>query len=72
MRWDMMNSLRENYTLTGMSKPEILQLLGKPDSAIKSEFRYFLGHTRFGINTGSLTLKFDDADKVVTINVYQG
>ena len=29
LRWDMMNSLRNNYDLIGMSKSKIITLLGK-------------------------------------------
>lgn len=73
MRWDMMNSLRNNYTLIGMSKSEIINLLGKPDDNFLTEkdFRYYLGYSKTGINTGSLTVKFENG--IVTgIDVWQG
>ncbi len=35
LRWDMMNDLRNDYQLIGMSKNEIVKLLGEPDN--KSE-----------------------------------
>jgi hypothetical protein len=60
LRWDMMNSLRNNYKLVGMSKSEIIKLLGKPDSSFSTPktFRYFLGYAHSGIDTGSLIIEF--------------
>jgi len=40
LRWDMMNSLRNNYELTGMTKDEIIELLGEPESKSQTEFSY--------------------------------
>jgi outer membrane protein assembly factor BamE (lipoprotein component of BamABCDE complex) len=62
LRWDMMNSLRNNYKLVGMSKSEILNLLGKPDENFTSEntFRYYLGYSHSGIDTGSLIIEFEN------------
>jgi hypothetical protein len=62
LRWDMMNSLRNNYKLNGMKKSEIINLLGKPDSTFSTPktFRYFLGYAHSGIDTGSLIIKFND------------
>jgi|GEM_PF-691904 len=73
LRWDMMNSLRNNYDLIGMSKSEIIILLGKPDEGFttKNTFRYYLGYSHTGINTGSLVLTFDN-ENVSEINVWQG
>ncbi|MFB9077178.1 hypothetical protein ACFFLS_02940 [Flavobacterium procerum] len=73
MRWDMMNSLRNNYKLVGMSKSEIINLLGRPDGnfSTDNEFKYYLGYSKTGINTGSLTISFEN-EKVTKINVWQG
>ncbi len=73
MRWDMMNSLRNNYKLIGMSKAEIINLLGKPNGNFSTEkdFRYYLGYSKTGINTGSLTVKFENGI-VKEIDVWQG
>ncbi|RZJ47895.1 MAG: hypothetical protein EOO44_21820 [Flavobacterium sp.] len=73
LRWDMMNSLRNNYTLIGMSKSDIINLLGKPDDSFSTvkDFRYYLGYTKNGINTGSLTVKFENGI-VTEIDVWQG
>ncbi len=71
LRWDMMNSLRKNYELKGMSKKQILELLGEPESQTESEFFYYLGYSKLGINTGRLTIKFEK-DKVVDYSVWDG
>jgi hypothetical protein len=68
-----MNSLRNNYDLIGMSKSEIITLLGKPDEGFTTEntFRYYLGYSHTGINTGSLIVTFDNGI-VSGISVWQG
>lgn len=72
LRWDMMDSLRNNYELVGMSKIEITKLLGKPSEISKSDsFLYELGYTHTGINTGTLTITFVNG-VVSKINVWQG
>lgn len=73
LRWDMMNSLRNNNNLIGLSKSEIITLLGNPDESLatKNTFRYYLGYSHTGINTGSLTLTFDNGI-VSEIHVWQG
>lgn len=72
LRWKMMNDLRKNHELIGMKKTEIEKLLGKPDSETNSEFSYYLGMTGTGINTGSLTITFNESGIVEKINVHQG
>ena len=61
LRWDMMNSLRNNYKLIGMSRTEIINLLGQPNNEFSSSnsFRYFLGFAKSGIDTGSLIIEFE-------------
>jgi hypothetical protein len=73
LRWDMMNSLRNNNNLIGMSKSEIITLLGEPDGSLTtgSTFKYYLGYTHTGINTGSLVLTFDNGI-VSEVSVWQG
>ena len=72
LRWDMMNSLRNNYELVGKKESEIIKLLGKPDSQNQTELIYSLGYSGTGINTGTLTI-FIDTNRVVTaIKVHQG
>lgn len=72
LRWDMMNSLRNNHQLIGKSKNEILELLGKPESKTNLEYRYYLGYSKNGINTGSLIIKFSSEGRVVDYKVWQG
>lgn len=73
LRWDMMNSLRNNHNLNGMSKKEIIGLLGKPDENFTNEktFRYYLGYSHSGINTGSLIINFENGI-VKSFSVWQG
>src|SRR5881397_1497442 len=59
LRWDMMNDLRNRYKLVGMSKSKIIDLLGNPETETNSEFVYYLGYSKNGINTGSLTISFN-------------
>lgn len=72
LRWDMMNSLRNNHELNGKTRVEIIELLGKPDSETNSDFRYYLGMSKRGINTGSLTIKFNENGIVTDFSVWQG
>ena len=73
LRWDMMNSLRNNQNLIGMSKKEIISLLGKPDENFTNErtFRYYLGYSHTGINTGSLIINFENGI-VKNYSIWQG
>lgn len=61
LRWDMMNDLRNDYQLIGMSKNEIIKLLGEPDNKSESysKFRYSLGYAHFGVDTGTLIIEFE-------------
>ena len=44
LRWDMMNSLRNEKELIGKSYEEIITILGKPDNESKTELYYSLGY----------------------------
>jgi hypothetical protein len=72
LRWDMMNSLRNNYELIGKHKTEIIELLGNPESETQSEFYYYLGYSKHGINTGNLKIQFDKNENVVEYSVWEG
>lgn len=72
LRWDMMNSLRKKHELKGKAKSEIIALLGKPENESKSDFRYYLGMAKRGIDTGSLVIKFDENDLVTEFYVWHG
>ena len=72
LRWDMMNDLRNKHKLVGMTKKEIIELLGDPGDIASSEFRYYLGYSKTGINTGTLIITFNDKNIVTEIRVWQG
>ena len=73
LRWDMMNSLRNNYELKGKSKTQIINLLGKPESEeSKTEFSYYLGYSKNGINTGRLTFYIGLDGKICDFDVWDG
>ncbi len=72
LRWDMMNSFRNNNKLMGKTKKEIIELLGEPESKSKTDYRYYLGYSKRGINTGTLTIKFSTEGKVLDYKVSEG
>jgi hypothetical protein len=72
LRWDMMNDLRNRYKLVSMTKKQIIDLLGNGGDPGSSEFRYYLGYSKTGINTGMLEVTFSDKDIVTEIRVWQG
>ncbi len=72
LRWKMMNDLRNNFELVEMNKAEIVKLLGNPDYKENNDYCYNLGMTGTGINTGNLTIFFDENNKVKKIKVRQG
>ena len=69
LRWDMMNSLRKNHELKGMTKTEIIELLGVPNSELNSSFTYHLGYSKRGVNMGYLDIKFDENGIVTDYSV---
>ena len=71
-RWDMMNSLRNNYELKDKTKNEIIELLGEPDDKSTNEFTYNLGFAKKGIDTGALSIVFDSNGRVKSYNVRNG
>ena len=64
LRWDMMNSLRKNHKLKGMTKAEVIELLGVPTQSYNSSFNYDLGPSKRGINYGYLELTFNEKEVV--------
>ncbi|OYU56811.1 MAG: hypothetical protein CFE25_06190 [Chitinophagaceae bacterium BSSC1] len=72
LRWDMLNDLRNNYKLVGMTKNEIINLLGEGDNKTNYEFSYYLGYSKSGINTGRLIIYFNNKNVVTEIKVFQG
>ena len=72
LRWDMMNDLRNTYEIKGMNKSEIIDLLGQPETETDSEFSYYLGYSKKGINTGHMTIYFIENNMATSIRVWQG
>ena len=68
----MMNRLRNNHELNRKMKTEIIALLGKPESKTETEFDYYLGMAKHGIDTGHLTIYFDQNKKILNIKIYRG
>jgi hypothetical protein len=60
LRWDMIDDLQEDHELVGMTEEEIIKLLGEPDSKSSAEWAYDLGMARKGIDTGTLSLTFEN------------
>lgn len=71
LRWDMINDLQDNYKLDGMTEEEIIELLGEPGSKSNVEWTYYLGMARRGIDTGTLSLVFENG-KVKSHEVWRG
>lgn len=69
LRWDMMNSLRKNHNLKGMTKAEIIELLGIPTQSYNTTFNYDLGPSKRGINYGYLELTFNEKEVVTEFKV---
>lgn len=72
IRWDMMNSLRNENDIIGKSYEEIIQILGNPDNETENELLYNLGYTGNGINTGNLIIILDKNKKVTNLKVHEG
>ncbi len=71
LRWDMTHDLLKKYDLLTMSESELVELLGDPDSKNKTTYRYYLGMSRHGIDTGSLIITIKD-EKVIEYDIWHG
>ena len=71
MRWNMTHDLKNKYELIGMTKDDIISILGKPDYEGKNEISYFLGMSGYGIDTGSLTFKIKEGE-IISYNIWHG
>ena len=74
LRWDMCVDLIDNYLSIGMSKEDVVDLIGMPYTDCdypKCDIRYGMGPCRSGINYGTLYLTFVD-NKLVKIYKYCG
>ena len=72
LRWNMMNSLRNSHQILGESQSAIIELLGEPESKTLNEYIYYLGYSKRGINTGFLTIVFDERGYVKHFRVWDG
>lgn len=72
LRWDMMDDLAKRYALVGMHRRDIIELLGAPGNDDGKSISYYLGPTYHGINTGSLTLRFNEQGVVTAFDVHDG
>ncbi len=54
LRWDMSNNLVSRYQLQGMTRNQIIKLLGKPENKNKNSMTYDLGMARYSIDVGAL------------------
>lgn len=71
LRWNMIADLEDDYDLEGMTVKEILDLLGEPDSKSEIQWTYHLGMAGYGIDTGTLTITFDEG-KVKSFKTHRG
>ncbi|MHB1108394.1 MAG: hypothetical protein ACYCZ2_18715 [Lutibacter sp.] len=71
LRWNMVKNLKSEYKLIGMTKTDIIELLGPPESETKKEIRYYLGMSGHTIDSGSLILTIENG-KVSKIRIWHG
>jgi hypothetical protein len=67
----MTHDLIRKHKLKGLNVSEIIDLLGEPNRRNKKELRYYLGMSRYGIDTGSLILTIEN-DKVIDFEIWHG
>src|SRR5690349_19997667 len=72
LRWDMMNDLRNKHKLVGMTKKQIIDLLGNGGDLISSKLIYYIGYSKTGINTCRSIITFNSKNIVTPIRVWQG
>ncbi len=63
-RGSMMGSLQKKHELKGMTKDELVKLLGEPDSkqeeGTERQFVYYLGRASLGVDDSLLKLYFSE------------
>lgn len=64
MRWDMTPDLIKQHNLEGMTRSEIIDLLGKPTSETKISMGYDLGPARNSASYGSLSISLNENNVV--------
>lgn len=70
MRKNMIHSLESNHDLVGMSKQEIIDLLGDDSSSYNENFHYFIGYG-MGISTSHMDIIFDTNDIVTAVSYHE-
>jgi hypothetical protein len=60
LRWDMVHDLQQQHELDGMTEDQVIELLGQPASKDEIEWTYDLGMARRGIDSGILSLTFEN------------
>ena len=71
-RGGMAKDIQNNYLKPGMSKEDVIELLGKPDWSSDYEFRYFLGMcSGFQFDYDLLHVYFDPHKKFVKSEIFQ-
>ena len=70
MRKNMINSLKSNHELIGMTKKEIIDLLGNNPSRNERDFHYFIGYG-MGINICTMDIIFDKNGFVTEVNFHE-
>lgn len=68
LRWDMKDDLVVKHKLVGMTKEEVIKLLGEPDFFTTFSIEYFLGMSGHGMETGILTLLMKNG-KVASLQI---
>ena len=71
LRWNMIADLEDDYKLKGMTDKEIIDLLGEPGTKSNIEWTYYLGMAGHGIDTGTLSLTFEN-NKVKSYRISRG
>jgi outer membrane protein assembly factor BamE (lipoprotein component of BamABCDE complex) len=69
----MADDLRKNHLYSGMTKKQVLELLGEPDFEKQSHvFKYVLGGwSGFRIDYDSLDIYFDSAGRLTKTRIVQ-
>ena len=72
-RGNMADDLRKNHLYSGMTKKQVLELLGEPDFEKQSHvFKYVLGGwSGFRIDYDSLDIYFDSAGRLTKTRIVQ-
>lgn len=71
-RWRMVRDLQKRYELVGMTRAEVIDLLGSPDQEGQATLYYYLGMTGHGIDSGTLSLYLNEAGEVDRYDVWHG